>query len=234
MAPLNNSYEYSCGYWNQQSGSRGSFSALPGQPYKPARRQRQVARFREEVTLHNVMALSDFTSDEVQESWYKTSDYNEFRKDIAVSVYLMGNEPHAFDDVKYTSRGAECRIEAAIARRHRWKLEAKSAVLDEQDYQDAMGEKNEGGISAVYCQASQAAVFDAIDAAALDQFNAEEYQKESSVQDDFNDDWISSISSCSGSSYHYDHKSTCESSLWDESGFDDSWIRDVSGPLVTA
>jgi hypothetical protein len=226
MPPLNNSYECSFECWNQQLGSRSSFTALPDQPFKPARRQRHVARFREEVTVHDVMALSDFTSNEVQDSWYEAIDYNDFRKDVAITVYLTRSEPHAVDDIKYSPRGAECRIEGILARRHQWKREAKSAVLDEQEYQNESGENNDGMISAVYRRASQAAVCDAIDAAARDQFDAENHQKESDEHDDFNDDWISSISSCSSPSYQYYHQPTDDSSrsYYDESGFDDSWL----------
>ena len=150
----------------------------------------------------------------------------------------MFNRPDLVDEIHYTLRGAECRVDSTLARRHQWKREARLAVLREQEAQKASDEYDQDWISAVYCQASQASVFEARDAALQDQADAEAYynENEAGAADDFDDAWISSLSSSSSSSsstfeYTYDQHEQQPSvglvNAYDVSGFDDSWLRDM-------
>jgi hypothetical protein len=113
-------------------------------------------------------------------------------------------------------------MEESVERRHLWKFQAWSAVLDEQDLQRQRGENDIDWVGAVYSESAKAALREALQLAAEDEQDAI-YQNEISLKDDFNDDWISSVSS--HSSCFERHQ---EASFLDDSGFDDSWIRDIS------
>jgi hypothetical protein len=114
-------------------------------------------------------------------------------------------------------------MEEIVERRHRWKFRAWSAVLDEQDIQRQRGENDIDWVAALYCQSARVALREALQLAVQDEQDAIFYQNEISLKDDFNDDWISSVSS--HSSCFECHQ---EASFFDDSGFDDSWIRDTS------
>lgn len=222
MPPLNK--EITVGYWQYDAENNRSFNSLPEQPLKPTtRRPRKVTWINEHVNqVKTTINRDDFTKEEIQASWYSGAEYSRFRRDIGTTVYLINNDPDQVDGVYYTCRGAECRMEESVERRHLWKFQAWSAVLDEQDLQRQRGENDIDWVGAVYSESAKAALREALQLAAEDEQDAI-YQNEISLKDDFNDDWISSVSS--HSSCFERHQ---EASFLDDSGFDDSWIRDIS------
>ena len=280
MPPLNdNVLEYSQpSRWNSQNHGDELYSptssfarrTVPRDRFSDAHkptgstRQRQggtQVRFNEEVNVHFVINLQEITPEEIQQCWYNPNEYNEFKSDVAVTVYLIQNNPGKVDDIKYTRRGAEIRIDSILEQRHNWKREARSEVLSEQYAQNMMGFlfKDEEKIASLYKVASQPAILEAIELAKLDRNDAESYysyihqakdgcleaeqscfsqkRRHRKKLSDFNDSWITSISSEEEEgpflSNNYQHSSPAVASnehpfFLDDSGFDDSWLREVS------
>jgi hypothetical protein len=179
-----------------------------------------------------------YTSDEIKDTWYSGADNSRFRKDIATTVRRIIHKLDQQDvdgRLQYSSsRGAECRMQQVLKRRHQLKWQAWSAVLDEQEFQREVVERNDDRIAAVYRHVSREAVREAFQLAAnmMDRFDAYRYQNEQSCQhkDEFNDDWIRSIATqqdCTNA-----NRPTKQLNFRDDAGFDDTWIRDVSDPRV--
>ena len=179
-------------------------------------------RFSEENQIHQIISREDYSVQEIDECWYTASEYVSFRQNICMTVYLHKIDPNRIDGTEYTMRGVEHRVEGASSRRYSIRSRAKSAVLDEQDFQDGLGEASVNYIAAAYSSVTKDAVFEALNLAALDQLDIFRYQNEAAYDDIFNDDWISSISATS------DAIEVDVSFSDDASGFDDSWLRDIS------
>jgi hypothetical protein len=224
MPPLNKDFT-NVGYWQYDAESNRSFDSLLEQPLKPiTRRPRKVAWINEHLNqVKTTINRDDLTKEEIQAAWYSGTEYSRFRRDIGTTVYLINNDPDQVDGVHYTCRGSECRMEESVERRHRWRFQAWSAVLDEQDVERQRGENDVDWVAAVYSQSARTALRVALQLASQDEQDATAYQNELSLKEDFNDDWISSISSHSSCFERYQ-----EASFFDDSGFDDSWIRGIS------
>jgi hypothetical protein len=191
MPPLNNT---EIDVWKDDAENNRSFSVLPEQPLKHySRRPRKRVRFDEQVDVEHVLNLNGYTDDEIEDTWYFGADYSRFRRDLATTVHLILNRPDDLDGFQYTSRGAECRITEVVARRHRSRSQARSAVHYEQDFQRIIGERNDDRIAAVYSHTTRSTVRDALDLAALDQLAAYQSQNEECKKEEFSDDWIRSI-----------------------------------------
>jgi hypothetical protein len=143
--------------------------------------------------VEHVLNLNGYTDDEIEDTWYFGADYSRFRRYLATTVHLILNRPDDLDGLQYTSRGAECRITEVVARRHRSRSQARSAVQYEQDFQIIIGERNDDRLAAVYSQITSSTVRDALDLAALDQLAAYQSQNEECKKEEFSDDWIRSI-----------------------------------------
>jgi hypothetical protein len=240
-------------------------SALYKQTSSPPGQQRRLLPPKRSVhfsdVTHNQVWLiphwKDYTDSEVQERWNSGVEYQRFRLDVSDTLYLLASAPHMVDGGEYTARGVEGRAPDVILHRHRVKNEARSAVLEEQSYQQAMGEEpNEALIAAVYSQASKEAEQDALDVAQLDAVDALRFQKEGNeereqhlrqlvqeqqcqdwlLSDSFDDSWISSVASVCEYSSH--PQQSFESSTLDVCDsvaviFDKSWLTEGT-PCTTA
>lgn len=237
MPPLNKDIEFD--FWVNDP------ETLPEQPLKADRRRRRrprkTVRFNEEEQqVREIISRNEFTSQEIDASWYTADDFTSFKRDVTTVTYLMIHHPGCIDDVKYTSRGAECRVDAIVQRRHRWRLEGRTAVMVAQGRGD-----NVNVMAAVYSDLSHEAVREALEIAILDEEDGRAYQTEECQptfpKDLFSDEWISSIATLAGpSSTDELLPRTSESiNFWndtdnDDSGFDDSWLRDIAGPMILA
>lgn len=213
-------------------------------------------RRRTSVKFNDTIAQVDFidhhcewTQEERSARWHSQGDYACFRRDVFSTVYMLRNHPETVDDTETTARGIECRDPLAVERRQYVKQCAWNAVFEEQHVQRKNREEmsspfdGEGEwIATLYSHAAKAALREALDFAALDQIAAINHQMEGKIndaQDEFNDDWISSISSLSpsASSLSSNEESSRAFDSDDEfgfailggaPGFDDSWItRDL-------
>lgn len=215
---------------HQDVAKRGSsFGAMSDNPLKVtveasstwARR----VRFLDEDETFSIIGRGDYTAQEIEDCWCTASEFAGFKRDVYTTVHLKRIDPSRIDEVEYTLRGAEHRTEEGSARRYTLRSRAKSTVLDEQDFQDGIGEADGSLLAEVYARCTSDAVFDALNLAALDQLEAERSHQESVYEDLFNDDWISSISSLDS-----DSAFTCsgDNSYLDLPGFDDAWLRDLT------
>jgi hypothetical protein len=232
MPPFNNENSLPCGIWHRIRGRKGSFSSVFNPEAAKSAQTRPRVRFHDKVMVHDIMPRSEFTQPEIRDSWCSKAEFLEFRRDAGVAAYIMArNVQHdLLDDVIHTTRGSHCRLEAVVKRRREHKRQTESAVLGQQKDQRKRGQKDDAAIAAAYSRVSKTAAMDALAMASIDEIDARLYQQMNFSDDDFNDDWISSLSSDSFPSRLIIE----DSNFFDESGFDDSWLRDVSAsnPLV--
>lgn len=187
--------------------------------------------------------LREWVHGEYSSQWFSQEDYENFRRDVFHTIYLLRNRPECLDGVTFTARGTECRDPAVVERRQRVKRLAWQAVFDEQEAcrKNASGKPSgrDDWMATIYGDLTRPALREALDLGASDAKESERIQNELSkkelTQDDaFSDDWIRSISSHCKRDDSASAFSKYEEGLDDvyglcmlgvPSGFDDSWIR---------
>lgn len=225
----NNLWRYQASQQNETS--RGSYTALSESPLKVTvgpTLASPIVRFSTEVTSFSTICRGDYSDQEIENCWYTASEYASFRQDVCNCVYLCKIEPSRIDEVEYTMRGVEHRTEEGAIRRYTLRSRGKSSVLDEQDFQDGIGESSVQAIADIYSRAASDAVYDALNFAAMDQLEAERHQHEVISEEIFSDDWISSISTAELDAPACEVFEGDMGFLEEVSGFDDAWLRDIA------
>lgn len=241
MPPLNRLIEdQENNSWHRQvpahDGSRNNnISAISGSTSKVVASNEDSStlkcrtHFNDCPEIHQIPGRDDYSSEEIQDCWYTASEFSRFRLDICTTVYLHKIDPSRIDGKEYTMRGVEHKMGDSSCRRYCLRSRARSAVLDEQDFQEGIGEPSAERLAALYSVAAKDAVLDALNLAALDQLEAFRYQNEAVTDEFFPDEWISSISTTPRVESISCHAYKAELKFLEEaSGFDDSWIRDVT------
>jgi hypothetical protein len=108
--------------------------------------------FSPDVMLYHVRHISDYSHEEIRTVWYDHVDLAAVKAEC-VSTVIMILEQQPLDPNTHCSRGLEYRMPEGMRRRHRNKLGARNAVLDEQDIQWERDENNVEVLAAV-CRAS--------------------------------------------------------------------------------
>jgi hypothetical protein len=101
--------------------------------------------------IYNVPHIDDMTEEEVKAIWYEKADYEKIKMSMIPLIRKMMRKEVIEETDKETIRGLEYRTRQGAIRRQHNKLEAITAVLDEQDRQlDCDGFINEDLLSEVY------------------------------------------------------------------------------------
>lgn len=171
----------------------------------------------------------DYSNDEIQDCWYRETDFLSFRQEALVTLEIYKKSPERVDNREYTMRGLEYHLAELRSRRKLLRRLATRIVLDDQEFSDDddASESKSDHIAKLYSMASRDSVGFALCRAARDRSDAKEYQREKSSEL-FNDDWIRCISSTGKNvSCPQSHQQTWSmgfSAKDDISGFDDSWL----------
>jgi hypothetical protein len=101
--------------------------------------------------IYNVPHIDDMTSEEVKAIWYEKADYEKIKMAMIPLIRKMMKRESIAETDKETIRGLEYRTRQGAIRRQHNKLEAITAVLDEQDRQlDCEGCIDEELLAEVY------------------------------------------------------------------------------------
>eukprot|EP00533_Pseudo-nitzschia_delicatissima_P015009 CAMPEP_0197275092 /NCGR_PEP_ID=MMETSP1432-20130617/13490_1 /TAXON_ID=44447 /ORGANISM="Pseudo-nitzschia delicatissima, Strain UNC1205" /LENGTH=259 /DNA_ID=CAMNT_0042740963 /DNA_START=43 /DNA_END=822 /DNA_ORIENTATION=+ len=207
-------------------------------------REKSVS-FNHQAEVEYLPSHRDWTQEERFSRWYSNDDYTHFQLDIYDTIYLRRNDPESIDDTTHSARGVECRDPIVRRRRRQWKQEAWDAVFEQQRIQRKMNNETDGYnylVASMYYHLSQPATRAAIDFAARDEIDANEYERQDNTcldegfVDLFNDSWISTVASShsegssnsnlvEGSSVNNGGDEDFGFSVFGEkSGFDNSWL----------
>ena len=211
MPPLNKQLESQLS-WSSLEEERLEKATLP-QRHRP----RKEVRFQENdlVRLHATPHFTEFTADEILAAWNSPAEYSRIMFEMQTTLYMMTYQPEGLDDVNYTSRGLEGRRQETVERRRALKHQARSCVMEEQEYQRQEGISDQEAIAVSYGLYAQAGEDEAFDLARRD-----------AQQEAFDDSWISCLSSeDSNASYE---RAALEPTFDDDEGFDNSWIMNVT------
>lgn len=120
--------------------------------------------------------INDMTDDEVLWSWYEKHEYDQLKQDMIPIVKRMmkGDKIEETDDM--TIRGLEYRTRKGAIKRQHNKVEAITAVLDEQDRQMDKNTNDPELLRQAYLEISIPCHRDAHDLALADEVFAREYQ----------------------------------------------------------
>jgi hypothetical protein len=116
-------------------------------------RKRSVS-FAETASVHIIENLQHMSNDELRNTWYRKSEFDEIKKRmIPLIKAMMRGEPTAESD-EVTFRGLEYRTRQGALRRQHNKVNSYTSVLDEQDRQRHAGVLDIDAIRNVYIQNS--------------------------------------------------------------------------------
>jgi hypothetical protein len=227
-------------------GLRESLSAVEERPLK--RRERQGGNRRGapiivwgQNSIYKIPGRVEFSEQEIVDSWYRARDFANFRKEIILTADIFRIDPIRIDDIEYTMRGAEHRVNEVYERRNLLRRRARQAVLLEQEFQECMGEASADRLAEEYAQVSADAVCDAVKIAALDQMQASRFENEWAKDEPFGDHWISAVSSGDGNGSSNIENKFCRlagqvnsiTEVSSDADFEDSWLFASTGTDTT-
>jgi len=113
-------------------------------------------RFRFSLSSNEVFPIphiDDLSDEEVKETWYEKQDYENIKMSIIPVVRKMMKGEKIEENDRQTIRGLEYRTRKGAIRRQHNKVEAITAVLDEQDLQiETKGYVDDERLAKVYIQ----------------------------------------------------------------------------------
>jgi hypothetical protein len=117
---------------------------------RPDCQQQRRVTFNHFVKVERVLHLSEYTDDEMDDTWISRKECEKIRNEIKKLVQIVNDGGTLEENDDTTMRGLEYRTISGCERRSKNKLLARSAVLDEQDRQWEIGEGDPEYISWIY------------------------------------------------------------------------------------
>jgi hypothetical protein len=116
-------------------------------------------RFRISISSNEtfqIPRIDDLTDDEIKATWYERGDYEKMKMAMIPLIRKLMKGDKIEETNKETARGLEFRTRQGAIRRQHNKVEAITAVLDEQDRQmEEIGHLDDELLSAVYCEINE-------------------------------------------------------------------------------
>jgi hypothetical protein len=193
------------------------------EPQTTVAKRKKAVRFAPQSLQYGILGLTDFTRQEMTDSWYTRNDFFGFTGDIKKTIRSLENKdsPSQINDIEYTARGSICRTEPASRRRKQIRYGARDLVLRAQMHPNS----NDESIAMLYSQFSRASAQEALEQAMTDHRDANHIHTESIRHfwdKFFNDDWIRL-----GSDSPEKNGRQKSEPLVDNSGFDETWLCGV-------
>ena len=99
---------------------------------------KKTVSFSKNAKMKGTLHLDDYTTEEIQATWYARTEMKQIREDVRLTVKLMDEgllSSKDNEDSEYCTRGLECRTSRLSPIKTHNKRIARDVVLDEQDYQ---------------------------------------------------------------------------------------------------
>lgn len=126
-------------------------------------------------TVHETLPLSEYTPEEVENSWWSRSDYNSFKRNSLTTLSFNRSGTLHREDPEHTMRGLESRTRECADSRRIIRLRASAAVFDEQARQFELGIKDPNAISEMYRATSWHAIYSAHTQGMADEQDSQTY-----------------------------------------------------------
>ena len=134
---------------------------------------RRTVTFASQINVQEIPHLKDIPKEEVHSTWYDNTDFENIKKSIIVTIrMMMANKPIGDDQC---TRGLEFRTPAGAKLRKKNKLEALTAVWNEQVAQWQAGVTDDEAIREVYVRATAPCQDTALRAGAHDAKDVQNY-----------------------------------------------------------
>lgn len=141
---------------------------------RPASKERapeRRVRFEPRIYVRPCLHVNDYTDEEYTNAWYSPEESYKMRMEIVATIQIFkSRRPMPRDLV--TFRGLEQRTNAGAIQRKENKLNALTAVLDEQDFQIQGGFVDDDAIRDIYSHMATKCSFEAIKRAEEDEDEA--------------------------------------------------------------
>jgi hypothetical protein len=121
-------------------------------------------------TLH----IIDYSDEELRSTWHTALDYDRIKRENRTTIRLMmcggcGSPLSLVDSVRYFPRGLEASTREGSNKRRLNKLQSRSAVIDEQELQNAEGQCDPELLADVYFDSAHHCQDEAHEKALIDQ-----------------------------------------------------------------
>ena len=110
--------------------------------------------FSTKVLVQETIHITDYTLEEKANTWYTSQELAIVRSDILSVVRLIATEKYTGDTDTLCTRGCESRCKSGNQKRHLNKLNAMTAVIEEQRRQQSTKNTSQIRLSQVYIQAN--------------------------------------------------------------------------------
>jgi hypothetical protein len=127
-------------------------STVTAEPQK--RRKRKISFRPQQDQVFTIPHIDDLSEAEVADVWYGRTDYDTMKHSFIPIIRKMTKGEKVDETNRETTRGLEFRTRQGAIRRQHNKLEAISAVLDEQELQHNMGMRDDEKLRKVYLSCS--------------------------------------------------------------------------------
>jgi hypothetical protein len=139
--------------WDKSTECSSTESILKKSVRRTSRRRCLSVAFSPNIGVKEVPQLKDVTQEEKSAVWYAAEDYEQIKKSLIVTIRLMmAKKPMSSD---HCTRGLEFRAPAGAKLRKTNKIDALTAVWNEQVKQWKDDRTDEEAISRVYQQQTQ-------------------------------------------------------------------------------
>jgi hypothetical protein len=129
---------------------------------KAAKSQTASVMFAEQdIVVHNVLSLSEYSEEEMRACWFSRGEYNSFKRNSLVTLSLNRTGDLSLNDPEHTMRGLECRTRELTDSRRMLRYRASAAVFEEQARQRDTGVWDPEALSECYHSISWHGMYDA-------------------------------------------------------------------------
>ena len=135
---------------------------------EPIQKESKKVRFSHSLQIHETLHVSNFTEEELDNTWYNICDVSRLRREEQQTLELLNSGNYRGDCDQHCARGLEKRVrKGALDRRHNREV-ARLTVLDEQDRQEYQLQDNPEAIAKAYIAACNYSMVVAYNVAVLD------------------------------------------------------------------
>lgn len=130
--------------------------------------------FADYMVVYEIPTRSEYTTEEVEASWYSSTDYSTFDQRDSILLSELEVMGHISNPCEESSRGLENHTRAASSIRRRIRYDAKATVFNEQYRQRCYGVSDEESIAQLYHETSFQSQYAAYTQGMLDEQDSQE------------------------------------------------------------
>ena len=137
--------------------------------------QPRSVRFAQSDTINEILALDEYTAEEIAASWLSNDETETIREKCRKVIHKMEKHGNSLNENRYCSRGLECKTGPRLYLLQQKRMKAYDAVLDLQQAQWEQGRDDQEQMAELYQHFSVQCNAEAICIGKKDALTVEDY-----------------------------------------------------------